>query len=73
MTCAELRDELDNEDLVFIIAYMVLYIGFHVAGIILLLQNSLSAKIIGGIWLASSFIAFNYGLYRLIKAFFIIR
>ena len=73
VTCSELRDELDNEDIVFIIAYMVLYIGFHVAGIILLVQNSLAAKIIGSIWLTISFITFNYGLYRLIKAFFIIR
>jgi len=52
---------------------MLLYIGFHVIGIVLLLQDSIVSKVIGGFWLLLSTIAFNYGLYKIVKEAFFIR
>lgn len=45
----------------------MLYIGFHTVGIILILQDQLVSRIIGIFWLIISIIAFNYGLYKIIK------
>lgn len=46
---------------------MVLYLGFHAVGVILILQDQLISRIIGVIWLLLSVIAFNYGLYKIVK------
>jgi len=50
-----------------------MYIGFHIVGIILILQESSISKIIGAIWLGASIIGFNYGLYKIISHSLIVR
>jgi len=52
---------------------MLLYIGFHVIGVVLLLQDSIVSKIIGAFWLALSVLAFNYGLYKIVKELCFVR
>lgn len=52
---------------------MLLYVGFHVVGVIIIIQASLLAWIIGGVWLAATLIAFNFGLYKLIRKLFTVR
>jgi len=52
---------------------MILYIGFHVVGVIIIVQDSLIAKIIGSFWLGATIIGFNYGLYKIIKKLFMVR
>jgi hypothetical protein len=52
---------------------MLLYIGFHVIGVVLILQESMVSKIIGTFWLALSFLAFNYGLYKIVKELCFVR
>lgn len=46
---------------------MLLYIGFHAVGVVLIMQDQLISRIIGVFWLILSIIAFNYGLYKIIK------
>lgn len=53
--------------------FILMYIGFHTVGIILLIQDSVISKIIGGLWLGASIVGFNYGLYKIITSSFIIR
>jgi hypothetical protein len=52
---------------------MLLYVGFHVVGIIIIIQESLLARVIGGVWLAATLIAFNFGLYKLARKLFTVR
>jgi hypothetical protein len=61
------------EDIFFLIVYLLLYIGFHVVGIIIIVQDSLFAKIIGAVWLTAAIVAFNYGLYKLARKLFTVR
>ena len=53
--------------------YAILYIGFHVVGIVIIVQDTVLAKIIGAVWLSATVIAFNYGLYKIIRKLFTIR
>lgn len=64
---------MEGEDVFFLAVYMLLYIGFHVIGVILLLQDSIVSKIIGAFWLALSVLAFNYGLYKIVKEICFVR
>lgn len=52
---------------------MLLYVGFHVVGVIIIIQETLLAKVIGSIWLTITVIAFNYGLYKLVKKLLTVR
>lgn len=53
--------------------YMLLYIGFHVVGVIIIIQDTLLAKVIGSVWLAATVVAFNFGLYKLTRKLFTVR
>ena len=64
---------MEGEDIFFLTIYMLLYIGFHVIGVVLLLQDSIVSKIIGAFWLALSVLAFNYGLYKIVKKLCFVR
>ena len=64
---------MEGEDIFFLTIYMLLYIGFHVIGVVLLLQDSIVSKIIGAFWLALSVLAFNYGLYKIVKELCFVR
>ena len=46
---------------------------FHAAGVIIILQDKVHAIVIGSVWLAATFIAFNYGLYKIIRKLFTTR
>lgn len=52
---------------------MLLYVGFHVVGIIIIIQDSLLARVVGGVWLVATLIAFNFGLYKLTRKLFTVR
>ena len=73
VTCDELQERVEGEDIFFLTIYMLLYIGFHVIGVVLLLQDSIVSKIIGAFWLALSVLAFNYGLYKIVKELCFVR
>ena len=64
---------MEGEDIFFLTIYMLLYIGFHVIGVVLLLQDSIVSKIIGAFLLALSVLAFNYGLYKIVKELCFVR
>jgi hypothetical protein len=46
---------------------MLLYLGFHAVGVILIMQDEITSIIIGVFWLLVCIIMFNYGLYRICK------
>lgn len=46
---------------------MLLYLGFHAVGIILIMQAETTSRIIGAAWLLVCIVMFNYGLYRIVK------
>ena len=66
-------DSLEAEDVCFIIVYLLLYVGFHVVGVVIIIQDSLLAKVIGSVWLAATLVAFNFGLYKLVRKLFTVR
>jgi hypothetical protein len=68
-----LGDSLEAEDVCFIIVYLLLYVGFHVVGVVIIIQDSLLAKVIGSVWLAATLVAFNFGLYKLVRKLFTVR
>jgi hypothetical protein len=68
-----LGDSLEAEDVFFIIVYLLLYVGFHVVGVVIIIQDSLLAKVIGSVWLAATLVAFNFGLYKLVRKLFTVR
>ncbi len=55
------------------VIFMLLYVGFHVVGIIIIIQESLLARVIGAVWLAATIIAFNFGLYNLVRKLLTVR
>jgi hypothetical protein len=71
--CEELGEGLEVEDVFFVAVYLLLYVGFHVVGVIIIIQDSLLAKVIGSVWLAATVVAFNFGLYKLIRKLFTVR
>jgi hypothetical protein len=64
---------MEGEDIFFLIVYMLLYVGFHTIGVILILQDSVVSKVIGAFWLAFSLACFNYGLYKIVKELCFVR
>jgi hypothetical protein len=68
-----LGESLEAEDVCFIIVYLLLYVGFHVVGVVIIIQDSLLAKVIGSVWLAATLVAFNFGLYKLVRKLFTVR
>ena len=64
---------MKSEDVFFIVVYMLLYVGFHVVGVVIIIQDSLLAKVIGSVWLAATLMAFNFGLYKLVRKLFTVR
>jgi succinate-acetate transporter protein len=58
---------MESEDIFFIFIFMLLYIGFHAVGVVLIMQDQLISRIIGVFWLVLSIVAFNYGLYKIVK------
>lgn len=42
-------------------------------GIVIIVQDTILAKIIGSVWLTATVVAFNYGLYKIIRKLFTIR
>ena len=55
------------------VVYLLLYVGFHVVGVIIIVQDTLLAKVIGAVWLTATVIAFNFGLYKLVRKLFTVR
>jgi hypothetical protein len=66
-------ESLEAEDVFFMVVYLLLYVGFHVVGVIIIIQDSLLARVIGSVWLAATIIAFNFGLYKLVRKLFTVR
>lgn len=71
--CSELGESVETEDIFFVVIYLLLYVGFHVVGVIIIIQDSLLAKVIGSVWLTATVIAFNYGLYKLVRKLLTVR
>jgi hypothetical protein len=55
------------------VVFLVLYVGFHVVGVIIVMQDSLIGRIIGSFWLTATVIGFNYGLFRIIRKLLMVR
>lgn len=46
---------------------MILYFGFHIVGVLLIVQKELLTRVIGAFWLLLSMGVFNYGLYKVMR------
>ena len=66
MKCEEACERVEMEDVVFIFVFVLLYIGFHTVGVILVIQPEVVSRVIGGFWLLMCIILFNYGLYKVV-------
>ena len=64
---------MEAEDVFFMVVYMLLYVGFHAVGVVIIMQDSLLGKVIGSVWLAATLIAFNFALYKLVRKLFTMR
>jgi len=73
VTCRELRQRIDAEDVFFLVVYLLLYLGFHAVGVILVMQEQVTSRVIGAFWLLICVIMFNFGLYRIGKEVCFIR
>ena len=61
------------EDCAFLVVFGLLYVGFHGVGLLIVLQDSLMARIIGGIWLLAAVVGFNLAVYKIVSKTCIVR